>query len=202
MYLGRCSSDAVVRAYSLCMGATWFPRCCRSCCPATLTGTRCSTVLYTRPTAPPPSARSHAEHGGNGRCSLTVLCDHQSGKQTVGNPEDLRWPTNYCSWTATKTRDRIFITDFLPYLEVKGVVLFGVPNTSLSSSHYARPPGIFPGLWLVGAASSWKTWPLPNVWQVKDIVFTVRLGGVVYATVQCRHLNCTIGESTDVRFRV
>lgn len=196
----RCSRWWGTRVYSPCMGASRFPRRGRSCCPATRTRTRRSTVLHTR-----PPARSSPV------CSVTCATRWQQplecnwplrAKKTKTNylatRGSFRSPTSNCPRAEKNAKDRIFITDTLPYLVWTGVVLFGVPATSHYLGCYARPPGRFPGLRLVGAASSWKTWPLPNVWQVEDIVFAVWLGSVVYTTVHYSAVQCSAVQTSQM----
>lgn len=88
----------------------------------------------------------------------------------------------------TTSRSTFYI--LYAYLDIiKGVVLPGsVRYVTLST----RPPKSSAGFWLVSAASSWKTWPLPNVWHVEDIVFAVQSeassavqSGLSHMTLQC-----------------
>lgn len=99
----------------------------------------------------------------------------------------VNWWTKWHYWCTYNSKrhakDRQFVKDTLPCSVVGGVALRRITETSHVRARKAGPPGRVRRFWLAGETSSWKTWPLLNVWQVEDIVFTTASrGGVQYST--------------------
>lgn len=143
--------------------------------------TRCSTVQYTRHTAPPLSLRSHRKRGGNNRSPTPLNCPKRAPKGDSKQAFFVFFPP-LRTIVPKNTKDRIFVTDALPNMVIRGVAFVRSGTYVIRT---AGPPGTFPGSWLAGETSSWKTWPRLNVWRVEDIVFAVQAGGVQYRHVEC-----------------
>lgn len=164
----------------------------RSCRPATLTGTRCSTVPYTRQRPPLPlvhsvtcGARWH-EPLAAAVCRSSVSLTADTGSPT-GGERSLSQAAGHCSWLQNR-KGQEYTLQPLRHIWYMGALSYLALRLRHCLTHFL--------------ASGWSAPPAAvkrDHCQMCGKLRTLCSLCCLRCTVRGRHLKCTAGESSDVR---